>query len=205
METHKRSIVKAITWRITASLLSALIVYVIVGELTIAAAVGGLDIVIKMAFYYAHERLWSRLSYGIKRISVPGVKRGDFVGIGEEFDPYEFFVSRELNEHYVKAVGDPHPCYHEIVHPALLMYFSNAPRSPSFYLPPNMTTIMAKDHVRFLNNAPVDSIYKVYWKVVDVYHKRGRMYQVKEALITDGDGIAIMERTVTDTYIVAEV
>jgi len=200
-ETRKRSIAKAVTWRITASLISAVIVYIIVGELTIAAAVGGIDIVVKMLFYYGHERLWNRLSFGIKKTTVPGVKRGDFVGIGEELDPYEFFVSKELNQHYVEAVDDPHPRYAGIVHPALLMYFSNCPRSPSFYLPPNMATIMAKDHVRFLNDAPVDRVYRVQWKVVDVYHKRGRQYQVKEALVSNQDGAVIMERTITDTYV----
>jgi uncharacterized membrane protein len=69
METHKRSIIKAITWRLFSSILAGLIAYVFIREWTIAATIGGVDVLIKTGFYYAHERLWNYVSYGRRRMN----------------------------------------------------------------------------------------------------------------------------------------
>jgi len=134
-------------------------------------------------------------------------KRADQVGVGEEFEPYEFCVTPEFNQQFFKAVEDYHPRYQQetglgppIVHPALLIVQSNITRSPSFHLPPGMAAVHAKEQVEYLNPGRVRRTFRVYWKVVDVYEKRGRQYQVKEALIVDEDGIEILRRRITDTY-----
>ena len=138
-------------------------------------------------------------------------KRADQVGIGEEFEPYEFHVTTEFNQQYLEAVQDYHPRYLEetgsgspIVHPALLIAQSNITRSPSFYLPPGMATVHAKEEVEYLNPGRVGKTFTIYWKVVDTYEKRGRPCQVKETLIVDEDGIEILRRKIIDTYIVGE-
>jgi uncharacterized membrane protein len=68
MESHRRSIVKALSWRVVALLITTLVAGTITGSLRFAAIIGGTDTAIKLAAYYFHERLWNRLSYG----RVPG-------------------------------------------------------------------------------------------------------------------------------------
>ena len=136
-----------------------------------------------------------------------GEKRADQVGVGEEFEPYEFHVTPEFNQQYLVAVEDYHPRYLQetddgppIIHPALLINHSNIPRTPSFYLPPGMAAVHTHEEVEFLNPGRVGKTFRVYWKVIDVYEKRGRQYQVKEVLVIDEDGVQIMRRIMTDTY-----
>jgi len=135
-------------------------------------------------------------------------KRADQVGVGENFETYEFRVTPEFNQQYLEAVEDHHPRYLRetddgapIVHPALLINHSNVTRSPSFYLPPGVTAVHAKEEVHFLNLGRVGKTFRVHWKVIDTYEKRGRPYQVKEALVVDEDDVEILRRQITDTYI----
>ena len=54
-----RSLAKAMTWRITATLTTAVIAYVITGELNTAVLISGIEFFIKFVIYYAHERAWN--------------------------------------------------------------------------------------------------------------------------------------------------
>ena len=130
---------------------------------------------------------------------------------GEEFEPHEFRVTPELNQQYLYGVEDYHSRYLEetelgspIVHLALLLNQTNFTRSPSYSLPPGVTAIHSADEVEFLNPGKVGKKFRVTWKVVDVYEKRGRLYQVKEVLMADEDGVEILRRTITDTFFAAE-
>jgi uncharacterized membrane protein len=69
MESTRRTFLKAISWRILATLITMLIAYMITGETTFALKIGALDTVIKFAVYFGHERAWLRISYG--KIDVP--------------------------------------------------------------------------------------------------------------------------------------
>ena len=57
--SRTRSLVKALTWRITATLTTAAIAYVVTGELKTAAMIGGIEFVLKFMIYYGHERVWN--------------------------------------------------------------------------------------------------------------------------------------------------
>ncbi len=129
------------------------------------------------------------------------------VGVGEEFEPYEFQVTPEFNQQYLDAVEDHHPRYlHEtddgpaIVHPSLLINHSNIPRTPSFNLPSGMAAVHTHEEIEFLNLGRVGKTFRVHWKVIDVYEKRGRRYQVKDVVVTDEDGMEILRRKMIDTY-----
>jgi len=135
-------------------------------------------------------------------------KRADQIGVGEEFDTYELLITPEFNQQYLEALEDFHPRYLKetesgppIVHPGLLINHSNVTRSPSFFLPPGMAAVHAKEEVEYFNPAKVGKTFYVKWRVVEVYMKRGRPYQVKEVLIVDEDGLEILRRKITDTYI----
>ena len=63
-EHHKRSIVKAITWRIIATLTTMTLVYIFTGQIELVLSVGALDVVTKLFFYYLHERAWNKTKWG---------------------------------------------------------------------------------------------------------------------------------------------
>lgn len=64
MDSHRRSIAKALSWRFFATLITATIVFVMTGELVFAAKIGLFDTTVKLGMYYAHERAWVRVTYG---------------------------------------------------------------------------------------------------------------------------------------------
>jgi uncharacterized membrane protein len=59
-----RSIVKALSWRVVATAITTGVALVVTHELVFAAAIGIADTTIKLGAYFAHERLWNRLSLG---------------------------------------------------------------------------------------------------------------------------------------------
>ena len=58
-DSRTRALAKSLTWRITATLTTAFIAFLVTGELRIAAMIGGIEFVIKFFIYYAHERAWN--------------------------------------------------------------------------------------------------------------------------------------------------
>jgi uncharacterized membrane protein len=65
MNIHrKRSFVKAISWRTIATSTTMALVFLITGELSLAAGVGILDVTFKFILYYGHERLWNLIKWG---------------------------------------------------------------------------------------------------------------------------------------------
>jgi hypothetical protein len=126
---------------------------------------------------------------------------------GESPEPLEFRVTPEFNQQYLEAVEDHNSRYLKdsesvpaIVHPALFINYSNITRSPSFRLPSGTSAVHSHEEVEFINPGRVGETFKVTWKILDVYKKRDRLYQVKEALITGKDGMIIIKRKITDTY-----
>ena len=58
-DSRVRALAKALTWRITATLTTACIAYVVTGEIGVAMMIGGTEFVIKFFIYYGHERAWN--------------------------------------------------------------------------------------------------------------------------------------------------
>jgi uncharacterized membrane protein len=63
-DNHSRSLVKALSWRITGTLDTILISFLITGEARMAFSIGFVELFTKMFLYYAHERVWNRISFG---------------------------------------------------------------------------------------------------------------------------------------------
>lgn len=63
-ESTARSIVKAVSWRILATLTTAILVFAFTRQLDVAVAVGLLEAVAKMILYIGHERVWNKLGFG---------------------------------------------------------------------------------------------------------------------------------------------
>ncbi|MBO6484095.1 MAG: DUF2061 domain-containing protein, partial [Pelagibacteraceae bacterium] len=51
-EQKKRSIAKTLTWRITASLVTFVIVLIITGDWKIGGSIAAIEVITKMFFYY---------------------------------------------------------------------------------------------------------------------------------------------------------
>jgi len=63
-EESKRSGLKAISWRIIATSTGMLLVYFFTGQLETMAEFGIGDVVLKLLFYFLHERAWNKTEYG---------------------------------------------------------------------------------------------------------------------------------------------
>jgi uncharacterized membrane protein len=64
--TRKRSVVKAIVWRIICIVVSVLTAFLFTGNWDLSVAVGTIYNVITMVLYYFHERIWNRIKWGCK-------------------------------------------------------------------------------------------------------------------------------------------
>lgn len=67
-ETHARSVVKTISWRIWATLTTVTLVLIFVGEIKAALSVGVTEVVAKLILYFFHERTWDKVRFGKKEI-----------------------------------------------------------------------------------------------------------------------------------------
>ncbi len=68
VETHYRAMIKAISYRVFGSAITACIIYFFVGRIDFAVAGGLADALAKILAFYLHERLWNKIKFGKKRI-----------------------------------------------------------------------------------------------------------------------------------------
>lgn len=66
-ESHLRSILKGVTWRCLATLVTFLLAHWITGEVDMAAKIAGWEALAKLFVYYAHERVWQIVPRGTVR------------------------------------------------------------------------------------------------------------------------------------------
>ncbi len=63
-EKKIRSLVKAISWRIIASIVTGSLVFIFTSRLKLAVGIGILDVAVKLIVYYVHERIWTLIPFG---------------------------------------------------------------------------------------------------------------------------------------------
>jgi len=63
-ESKKRSIVKAVSYRLFSSTYTVIISYAITGIWTAAFSIGVIEFVTKIFNYFIHERIWGRIKWG---------------------------------------------------------------------------------------------------------------------------------------------
>jgi len=59
-----RSFAKSVSWRITGTLDTMLICWLITGKLKWALSIGVVEVFTKMTLYYFHERIWNKTNVG---------------------------------------------------------------------------------------------------------------------------------------------
>jgi len=57
-DSHLRSILKGISWRIIATTTTTTIAWLATGDISMALTIGGFEFFIKLLVYYLHERAW---------------------------------------------------------------------------------------------------------------------------------------------------
>lgn len=64
----RRSIVKAISWRVVGSIDTAFWGWFFTGSFKIAGSIALFEVVTKLALYYLHERAWSLSRFGLRQL-----------------------------------------------------------------------------------------------------------------------------------------
>ncbi len=67
-ESHKRHLLKTVTWRLIGTLDTILLSWFITGNPWVGLKIGAAEIVTKMILYYLHERVWYRIDFGLEKI-----------------------------------------------------------------------------------------------------------------------------------------
>ena len=73
MESRRRSIAKALSWRALAVMITAFVAYLFTDNAAFAMKIGVADSVVKLLVYYLHERAWVRASFGRVSVGVDAV------------------------------------------------------------------------------------------------------------------------------------
>ena len=63
-ESYVRSLLKALSWRVIATMTTITIAWLIYGDIKPALAIGGIEFFAKFFVYYAHERAWQFVPHG---------------------------------------------------------------------------------------------------------------------------------------------
>lgn len=66
MDLPKRSWAKAISWRLTASLATFTISFIIAADISVAGSIAAVQLVVNFLLYFLHERVWNKVDWGTK-------------------------------------------------------------------------------------------------------------------------------------------
>lgn len=68
MEKPIRSLLKAISWRIVATLTTVFLVILFSRDWTLGGIVGIFEFILKIIVYYVHERFWNLIGFGREHV-----------------------------------------------------------------------------------------------------------------------------------------
>jgi uncharacterized membrane protein len=63
-DQHRRSVLKAISWRVTGTIDTIVISFLVTRRVKLAISIGVVELFTKLGLYYLHERAWERSRYG---------------------------------------------------------------------------------------------------------------------------------------------
>ncbi len=66
IESHLRSLVKAVSWRIFGTFTTMVISYLFTGQISTAFYIGLSEFILKIGIFYVHERVWHFIPLGKK-------------------------------------------------------------------------------------------------------------------------------------------
>ncbi|MEC8535860.1 MAG: DUF2061 domain-containing protein [Bacteroidota bacterium] len=65
IDTNKRHIIKTFSWRVVGTLDTILFGWIITGNPLTGLKIGGIETASKMLLYFAHEKLWYKINFGL--------------------------------------------------------------------------------------------------------------------------------------------
>lgn len=78
-EGKRRSVIKAVTYRLSATIATFSLAYAFTGSLEIAGQIGVLDFIIKFLIYYVNERLWTKTNWGYQDKTIKTTDQNDYL------------------------------------------------------------------------------------------------------------------------------
>jgi uncharacterized membrane protein len=63
-DTTLRSLVKAVSWRVTGTIDTFLISWFITGQILLASGIALTEVMTKICLFWLHERAWNRIKWG---------------------------------------------------------------------------------------------------------------------------------------------
>ena len=63
-DTNLRSIIKALSWRLTGTIDTFIVSFFVTGELLIAGSIASIEILTKIILFWMHERAWNNVKWG---------------------------------------------------------------------------------------------------------------------------------------------
>jgi len=90
VESHPRSMVKAVSWRALGSIDTFVLSYLFTGSTGAAASIAGTEVFTKIVLFYFHERAWTLVRWGHR--AHPSAKTHDQSGEGalDSSEAFEF-------------------------------------------------------------------------------------------------------------------
>jgi len=64
MDSKFRSLIKTISWRLTGTLATFIISYIILRDITVSGSIAIIQLTANSIIFYFHERLWNVISWG---------------------------------------------------------------------------------------------------------------------------------------------
>jgi uncharacterized membrane protein len=66
-EENRRSLAKAVSWRMTGTLDTFIISFIVSGQVKLAGTIAVTELLTKIALYYFHERIWAVIPWGRRK------------------------------------------------------------------------------------------------------------------------------------------
>lgn len=63
VDTQLRSLAKAVSWRVTGTVDTFIISWLITGQVLLASGIALTEIMTKIFLFWAHERVWNKISW----------------------------------------------------------------------------------------------------------------------------------------------
>lgn len=70
-EKRYRSIIKTISWRVTGTIDTFLVSYLVTGKIGLAFSISAVEVFTKLLLYYLHERVWNKVTLGKENLQGP--------------------------------------------------------------------------------------------------------------------------------------
>jgi uncharacterized membrane protein len=76
-DAHSRSLAKAVTWRLTGSIDTFILSFLITGSIKIAGSISAVEVVTKILLFYFHERVWALIPWGRRKPAAKTVSQDE--------------------------------------------------------------------------------------------------------------------------------